>query len=133
MSGSSRGGSWNTLLRQWKCIGWIRGTCYTDSDQSDFILSGQFSKLCESPLILILIQFLSATKLYVNKDRSKTEDILRRVAKAGYKSVWVTVDAPVAGKRERDERTTMDSESASDGSMRASISAKQGIAQSLGS
>lgn len=82
---------------------------------------------------MILIQFLSATKLYVNKDRSKTEDILRRVAKAGYKSVWVTVDAPVAGKRERDERTTMDSESASDGSMRASISAKQGIAQSLGS
>jgi hypothetical protein len=52
-------------------------------------------------------------QLYVNKDRSKTEAQLRRVAAAGYKAICVTVDAPVAGKRERDERSKMDAESVS--------------------
>lgn len=40
-------------------------------------------------------------KLYVNQDRKKTEEQLRKVANAGYKAICVTVDAPVAGKRER--------------------------------
>lgn len=52
-------------------------------------------------------------QVYVNKDRAKTEEILKKVAKAGYKGVCVTVDAPVAGKRERDERSKMDDESVS--------------------
>lgn len=52
-------------------------------------------------------------QLYVNKDRSKTEAQLRRVVAAGYKGICVTVDAPVAGKRERDERSKMDAESVS--------------------
>jgi len=54
------------------------------------------------------------SQLYVNRDRAKTDDILRKVVKAGYKGIVVTVDAPVAGKRERDERTTLDATSASD-------------------
>lgn len=49
----------------------------------------------------------------MNKDRAKTEAILKKVAKAGYKGICVTVDAPVAGKRERDERSKMDDESVS--------------------
>lgn len=61
-------------------------------------------------------------QLYVNKDRSKTEDVLRRVVAAGYKAIFVTVDAPVAGKRERDERSKMDADSASDPSMRDVVS-----------
>lgn len=53
-------------------------------------------------------------QLYVNRDRSKTEDILRKVVKAGYKGLVVTVDAPVAGKRERDERASLDPQTAAD-------------------
>lgn len=33
---------------------------------------------------------------------------MRRVKKAGFRAIVVTVDAPVAGKRERDERTKLD-------------------------
>lgn len=81
-------------------------------------------------------------QLYVNKDRAKTEAQLKRVVKAGYKGICVTVDAPVAGKRERDERSKMDAESASDPSMRDAVATAatpdkpqgppQGIAQTLG-
>ncbi|KAM0791473.1 hypothetical protein ACM66B_005926 [Microbotryomycetes sp. NB124-2] len=77
-------------------------------------------------------------QLYVNRDRPKTEAILKRVAAAGYKAICVTVDAPVAGKRERDERSKMDAESAADDSMRDAVPRSspdkpQGIAQNLGS
>jgi len=44
------------------------------------------------------------TQLYVNRDRSKSEVHLDRVSKAGYKAIVLTVDAPVPGKRTRDER-----------------------------
>ncbi|GAA5983167.1 hypothetical protein JCM10908_000181 [Rhodotorula pacifica] len=85
-------------------------------------------------------------QLYVNRDRAKSEDILRRVAQAGYKAICVTVDAPVAGKRERDERTKLDDDAAADLSMSAAVKRaapdapdapqdekSQGIAQGLGS
>ncbi|GAA5893659.1 FMN-dependent alpha-hydroxy acid dehydrogenase [Sporobolomyces salmoneus] len=86
-------------------------------------------------------------QLYVNKDRKKTEEQLKRVVKAGFKAIIVTVDAPVAGKRERDERTKLDLDAADDPSMRKAVAATapdapdrpqqnpaaQGIAQTLGS
>lgn len=43
-------------------------------------------------------------QLYVNSDRSKTEALLRGAKGLGVKAVLVTVDAPVPGKREADER-----------------------------
>lgn len=43
-------------------------------------------------------------QLYVNSDRAKTTELLRNVAGAGIKAIFVTVDAPVPGKREADER-----------------------------
>lgn len=95
---------------------------------------------------------MNSPQLYVNKDRSKTEEQLRRVTKAGYKGICLTVDAPVAGKRERDERSKLDADSvrhsllrffsyqvtdsrpqAADPSMRDAVVPAQGIAQSLGS
>ncbi|GAA6012024.1 hypothetical protein JCM11491_000141 [Sporobolomyces phaffii] len=86
-------------------------------------------------------------QLYVNKDRKKTEDLLQRVVKAGFKAIVVTVDAPVAGKRERDERTKLDLEASDDPNMKKAVAATapdapdrpkqtsttQGIAQTLGS
>jgi L-lactate dehydrogenase (cytochrome) len=43
-------------------------------------------------------------QLYVHHNRQKAEALIRRAEKAGAKALWVTVDAPVMGKRERDER-----------------------------
>ncbi|CAD0088482.1 unnamed protein product, partial [Aureobasidium vineae] len=43
-------------------------------------------------------------QLYVNSDRSKTEALLRTAKTVGVKALLVTVDAPVPGKREVDER-----------------------------
>ena len=47
-------------------------------------------------------------QLYVNKDRSLTEKLLRDIHKLGITAVIVTVDAPVPGKREADERVRAD-------------------------
>ncbi|KAF2231266.1 hypothetical protein EV356DRAFT_452428 [Viridothelium virens] len=43
-------------------------------------------------------------QLYVNRERAKSEALLREVEALGVKAVVLTVDAPVAGKREADER-----------------------------
>ena len=47
-------------------------------------------------------------QLYVNSDREKTTQLLHQVREAGVKAIFVTVDAPVAGKREADERLAAD-------------------------
>ncbi|KXS98738.1 hypothetical protein AC578_10483 [Pseudocercospora eumusae] len=43
-------------------------------------------------------------QLYVNSERQKTEQLLGHAKDLGVKAVVVTVDAPVPGKREADER-----------------------------
>ncbi len=43
-------------------------------------------------------------QLYVYKDRTVTANLVQRAVKAGYKALCVTVDTPVLGRRERDER-----------------------------
>ena len=43
-------------------------------------------------------------QLYVYKDRTITEDLVQRAVKAGYKALCLTVDTPILGRRERDER-----------------------------
>lgn len=47
-------------------------------------------------------------QLYVDKQRSKSEALLKLVEELGIKAIFVTVDAPVAGKREADERVKAD-------------------------
>jgi L-lactate dehydrogenase (cytochrome) len=43
-------------------------------------------------------------QLYVNRDRGVTKDLLQRAETGGCKAVFVTVDAPQLGRRERDMR-----------------------------
>lgn len=43
-------------------------------------------------------------QLYVDKDRSKSEALLKNVEELGFKGIFVTVDAAVPGKREADEK-----------------------------
>lgn len=46
-------------------------------------------------------------QLYVNREIKKSEDMVRRAEKAGASAIWVTVDSPVVGKREMDERLNL--------------------------
>jgi L-lactate dehydrogenase (cytochrome) len=43
-------------------------------------------------------------QLYADRDLNKSAAFVRRVQNAGVKAIWLTVDSPVVGKRERDER-----------------------------
>ncbi|MBD2664181.1 FMN-dependent alpha-hydroxy acid dehydrogenase [Richelia sinica FACHB-800] len=43
-------------------------------------------------------------QLYIHKDRGLTRALVERAYRAGYKAICLTVDAPVLGKRERDQR-----------------------------
>lgn len=47
-------------------------------------------------------------QLYVNKNRAASESLLRQVYALGIRTVFLTVDAPTAGKREADERVRAD-------------------------
>ena len=47
-------------------------------------------------------------QLYVNAEREKSTQLLHKVRELGIKAIFVTVDAPVAGKRELDERLAAD-------------------------
>lgn len=43
-------------------------------------------------------------QLYLHGDRSVTEDLVRRAQEAGFGALFVTIDTPVQGNRERDRR-----------------------------
>lgn len=47
-------------------------------------------------------------QLYVDKHRENSEKLVKKVERLGAKAIFVTVDAPVAGKREADERVKAD-------------------------
>ena len=44
-------------------------------------------------------------QLYADKDLEKSKAFIERVERAGVSAVWLTVDSPVVGNRERDERS----------------------------
>jgi 4-hydroxymandelate oxidase len=46
-------------------------------------------------------------QLYLQRDRATTEELVRRADAAGYTALVLTVDAPVLGRRERDERNNL--------------------------
>src|SRR3954454_11198924 len=46
-------------------------------------------------------------QLYVYRDREITRGLVQRAASAGYSALCLTVDTPMAGRRERDERNSL--------------------------
>ena len=48
-------------------------------------------------------------QLYADRDLEKSVAFVRRVERTGVKAIWLTVDSPVVGKRERDERSAASS------------------------
>jgi hypothetical protein len=74
--------------------------------------------------------------LYINKDRSKTEELLRTVnSQPQIKALFVTVDLPVVSKREADERVKNETFMASSlsGSRSGADQKGSGLARSVGS
>lgn len=49
-----------------------------------------------------------AFQLYMTRDRRITENLIDRAEQAGYSCLFVTVDVPILGKRERDARNGVD-------------------------
>src|SRR4051794_15311992 len=47
-------------------------------------------------------------QLYVNKDRAASEALLKEAEKNDMKGIWFTIDGPVQGKREGDERVKVE-------------------------
>lgn len=43
-------------------------------------------------------------QLYFNQDRDRAKATIERAESLGYKAIWITVDSPVLGKREMDDR-----------------------------
>merc|ERR1719401_225548 len=43
-------------------------------------------------------------QLYVNKDRNLTKEVVQKAEKMGFQALFITVDAPQLGRRERDMR-----------------------------
>ena len=75
-------------------------------------------------------------QLYVNRDRPKTEELLIHAVKLGVRAIFLTVDCPVAGKREADERLAHDTSlkaPISGGGSQSSFDAKGGgLARKMG-
>ncbi|KAI4162580.1 MAG: hypothetical protein LQ342_003811 [Letrouitia transgressa] len=65
-------------------------------------------------------------QLYVNKNRKSSEALLKRVWDLGIRTIFLTVDAPVAGKREADERVKADATLSSPMSGEKAVNDKHG-------
>ena len=75
-------------------------------------------------------------QLYVNTNRKQTEDLLVEAVKLGVRGIFLTVDCPVAGKREADERlahdVSMKAPISGGGSQKPSDSKGGGLARMMG-
>ncbi|KAE8147386.1 FMN-dependent dehydrogenase-domain-containing protein [Aspergillus avenaceus] len=67
-------------------------------------------------------------QLYVNRDIKKSEEMVLRADRAGVGAVWVTVDSPVVGKREMDERLNLEVQARDNPSTQG-----QGVAKTMAS
>ncbi|PPQ63026.1 hypothetical protein CVT24_005972 [Panaeolus cyanescens] len=78
------------------------------------------------------VQFL---QLYVNKDRAITKRIVQHAEKRGIKGLFITVDAPQLGRREKDMRQKFTAEDPSEVSKAGSdgVDRSQGAARAISS
>ncbi|KDR75645.1 hypothetical protein GALMADRAFT_248239 [Galerina marginata CBS 339.88] len=78
------------------------------------------------------VQFL---QLYVNKDRNITKRIVQHAEKRGIKGLFITVDAPQLGRREKDMRMKFTAEDPSEVSKSGSdgVDRSQGAARAISS
>ncbi len=72
-------------------------------------------------------------QLYVNKDREITKRILQHAEKRGIKGLFITVDAPQLGRREKDMRMKFEAEDPSEVSKAGAsgVDRSQGAARAI--
>ncbi|KAI0090706.1 FMN-dependent dehydrogenase-domain-containing protein [Irpex rosettiformis] len=77
------------------------------------------------------VQFL---QLYVNKERSITEKFVRHAEERGIKGLFITVDAPQLGRREKDMRQKFEAEEPDEmDKNKSSVDRTQGAARAISS
>ncbi|QRV98112.1 FMN-dependent alpha-hydroxy acid dehydrogenase [Ceratobasidium sp. AG-Ba] len=76
------------------------------------------------------VQFM---QLYVNKDREITKKIVQHAEKRGIKGLFITVDAPQLGRREKDMRQKFDDEGSEVQRGSSGIDRTQGAARAISS
>nr|ODN93022.1 L-lactate dehydrogenase (cytochrome) [Cryptococcus depauperatus CBS 7855] len=77
------------------------------------------------------VQFL---QLYVNADRNRTKKLIAHAAERGVKALFITVDAPQLGRREKDMRTKFEGAvSAQQTRHNDKIQSDQGVARAISS
>jgi L-lactate dehydrogenase (cytochrome) len=72
-------------------------------------------------------------QLYVNSDREITKHIVQHAEKRGIKGLWITVDAPQLGRREKDMRSKYDADAADVQEDDDAIDRSQGAARAISS
>ncbi|KAK9458907.1 FMN-dependent dehydrogenase-domain-containing protein [Lipomyces oligophaga] len=72
-------------------------------------------------------------QLYVNKDREITKKIVQHAQARGCKALWITVDAPQLGRREKDMRSKYDESAAQVQSDESTVDRSQGAARAISS
>lgn len=71
-------------------------------------------------------------QLYVNKDRNITKSIIKRAEELGCKGIFITVDAPQLGRREKDMRSKF-SDTGSNVQRSDAVDRSQGAARAISS
>ncbi|KAK9234551.1 FMN-dependent dehydrogenase-domain-containing protein [Lipomyces kononenkoae] len=72
-------------------------------------------------------------QLYVNKDREVTRKIVQHAEKRGCRALWITVDAPQLGRREKDMRSKYNEQAANVQDDESSVDRSQGAARAISS
>jgi L-lactate dehydrogenase (cytochrome) len=72
-------------------------------------------------------------QLYVNKDREITKRYVQHAEKRGVKGLFITVDAPLLGRREKDMRSKYDGAAAKVQTDEKSVDRSQGAARAISS
>ena len=76
---------------------------------------------------------MQSLQLYVNKDREITKKFVQHAERRGIKALFITVDAPQLGRREKDMRMKFDAEDPSVDSKSGSqnVDRSQGAARAI--
>ena len=72
-------------------------------------------------------------QLYVNTDRKTTDSLLKEAEELGLKAIFVTVDAPSLGRREKDMKLKFSSKDTPHNTKKPKMESKQGASRALSS
>jgi len=72
-------------------------------------------------------------QLYVNKDRELTKSVVQKAEANGFKALFVTVDAPLLGRRERDMRNKAKMSASVQGKQKDKVDKSQGVTRAISS